>query len=144
MPNNSLAEVFGFPPNNLSFSAERYRKYRLCSYNNKVPSCTKDQAEVMVENINCHNRIFFIDPPYTAAGKKAGSRLYRYWQLNHQRLFEIASNLAGDFMMSYDDTLEVRNWSNFYGFKVRNVGMKNTHNTKMTELLIGRNLDWVE
>ncbi len=46
--------------------------------------------------------------------------------------------------MTYDDTLEVRNWSNFYGFKVRNVGMKNTHNTKMTELLIGRNLDWVE
>lgn len=39
-----LAEVFGFPTDNLSKTAERYRKNRLCPYNNKVPSCTKDKA----------------------------------------------------------------------------------------------------
>ncbi len=44
MPKNPLAEVFGFPPSNLSPLAERYRNYRLCPYNNKVPSCTKDKA----------------------------------------------------------------------------------------------------
>ena len=44
MPKNPLAEVFGFPPSNLSSLAERYRKNRLCPYNNKVPSCTKDKA----------------------------------------------------------------------------------------------------
>lgn len=39
-----LAEVFGFPTDNLSPDAERYRKLRLCPFNNKVPSCTKDKA----------------------------------------------------------------------------------------------------
>lgn len=45
MSNHPLAEVFGFPVDNLSATAERYRKNKLCPYNNKVPSCTKDKAK---------------------------------------------------------------------------------------------------
>lgn len=45
MSNPPLAEVFGFPTGNLSKEAERYRINRLCPYNNKVPSCTKDKAK---------------------------------------------------------------------------------------------------
>jgi len=45
MPNHPLAEIFGFPTDNLSVNAERYRKNKLCPYNNKVPSCTKDKAK---------------------------------------------------------------------------------------------------
>jgi len=41
---NPLAEIFGFPIDNLSTEANRYRKNKLCPYNNKVPSCTKDKA----------------------------------------------------------------------------------------------------
>lgn len=41
---NPLAEVFGFPIDNLEQEATRYRKNKLCPYNNKVPSCTKDKA----------------------------------------------------------------------------------------------------
>jgi hypothetical protein len=41
---NPLAEVFGFPIDNLNADANRYRKSKLCPYNNKVPSCTKDKA----------------------------------------------------------------------------------------------------
>jgi Restriction endonuclease NotI len=44
MSNNPLAEVFGFPSNNFSESAKRYRRNKLCPYNNKVPNCTKDKA----------------------------------------------------------------------------------------------------
>jgi hypothetical protein len=44
MSNNPLAEVFGFPTNNFSEQAGRYRHSRLCPYNNKVPNCTKDKA----------------------------------------------------------------------------------------------------
>lgn len=39
-----LGEVFGFPVSNESSKAQRYRKQKLCPYNNKVPSCTKDKA----------------------------------------------------------------------------------------------------
>jgi hypothetical protein len=44
MNSNPLAEVFGFPIGNQTPEAERYRKNKLCPFNNKVPSCTKDKA----------------------------------------------------------------------------------------------------
>jgi hypothetical protein len=39
-----LAEVFGFPTDNLSPQAMRYRENRLCPFGNTVPNCTKDKA----------------------------------------------------------------------------------------------------
>jgi len=39
-----LAEVFGFPVDNLSERAQRHRRNRLCPYNNRVANCTKDKA----------------------------------------------------------------------------------------------------
>lgn len=39
-----LGEVFGFPVTNDSSKAQRYRKQKLCPFNNKVPNCTKDKA----------------------------------------------------------------------------------------------------
>jgi hypothetical protein len=39
-----LGEVFGFPIENDSSKAQRYRKQKLCPYHNKVPNCTKDKA----------------------------------------------------------------------------------------------------
>lgn len=40
-----LAEVFGFPINNFTVTANRYRSNRLCPFHNKVASCTKDKAK---------------------------------------------------------------------------------------------------
>jgi hypothetical protein len=45
MANHPLAEVFGFPTDNQSADAVRYRRQRLCPFNNKVPNCTKGKAE---------------------------------------------------------------------------------------------------
>lgn len=39
-----LVEVFGFPVDNFSETALRYRSNKLCPFNNKVPNCTKDKA----------------------------------------------------------------------------------------------------
>lgn len=44
MPDHPLGEVFGFPVSNLSSQAHRFRRGRLCPFNNKVPNCTKDKA----------------------------------------------------------------------------------------------------
>ncbi len=44
-PKQPLAEVFGFPINNLSPEAERHRRLKLCPYNNKSPNCTKSRAK---------------------------------------------------------------------------------------------------
>ena len=44
MTKQPLAEVFGFPINNMTKEAIRFRRHRLCPFNNKVPNCTKDKA----------------------------------------------------------------------------------------------------
>jgi len=44
MSKQPLAEVFGFPIDNLENSSERYRKNKLCPFHNRVPSCTKNSA----------------------------------------------------------------------------------------------------
>ena len=87
--------------------------------------------------------VYFIDPPYTFKGKKAGSRLYSHAELDHHALFELVSNLRGDFLMSYDDVDEINLLARRYGFDTHTVPMKNTHHAKATELLIGPNLSWL-
>ena len=42
MPQQPLAEVFGFPIDNLGETASHFRQHKLCPYNNRVPSCTKN------------------------------------------------------------------------------------------------------
>jgi DNA adenine methylase len=86
---------------------------------------------------------FFIDPPYTASGKKAGSRLYRHSELDHEALFSLTASVQGDFLMTYDHAQEVMNLAARHGLCYETVAMKNTHHAEMTELLIGRNLAWL-
>jgi DNA adenine methylase len=90
------------------------------------------------------NTIFFIDPPYTVSTKKAGSRLYKYHEIDHDELFRLASKIKGDFLMTYDDAEEVRALAAKYRFETRLVAMNNTHHATMTELLIGHDLTWVK
>lgn len=45
MPHNLLAEVFGFPADNLSPEAEGVRRGKLCPFNNKTDRCTKDKKD---------------------------------------------------------------------------------------------------
>ena len=79
---------------------------------------------------------FFIDPPYTAAGKKAGRRLYSYNEIDHEKLFERMSRVRGVFMMTYDESLDVIEMARRRGFRMAKVAMKNTHHAVMYELLI--------
>lgn len=80
---------------------------------------------------------FFIDPPYTVAGKKAGCRLYTCFELDHRQLFDLVQALQGDFLTTYDDTQEVRTLTRSY---TQTVPMRNTHHAELAELLIGSNL----
>lgn len=88
--------------------------------------------------------VFFIDPPYTAGGKSAGSRLYTHCAVDHNRLFSLCKKLRGDFLMTYDNAQEVSALAKRHGFFTKPIAMKNTHHAQMTELLIGRNLDWIQ
>jgi len=103
-----------------------------------------DAFEIMTEYRKDPSAAFFIDPPYTAGGKRAGSRLYTHSEIDHERLFSVCEKLRGDFLMTYDNAEEVRALAERHGFLTKPVAMKNTHHAEMSELLIGRNLDWVD
>ncbi len=81
---------------------------------------------------------YFIDPPYTVAGR----RLYTHSAIDHQALFRVAATLRGDFLMTYDDAPEIRRLAEQHGFDTEEIAMKNTHHARKTELLIGRDLSW--
>jgi DNA adenine methylase len=102
-----------------------------------------DGMDILRKYSDRNDTVFFIDPPYTAAGKKAGSRLYRHFELNHEELFETASKLSSDFLMTYDDNDMIQSLAQRYGFDMQVISMKNTHHATMKELLIAPHLDWL-
>ncbi len=103
-----------------------------------------DGLNIMREHVERSDAVFFIDPPYTVAGKKAGTRLYTYNELDHEALFTLAGTLRGDFLMTYDNAEGVQVMAARHGFDVVAITMKNTHHAEMDELLIGRNLGWAK
>ncbi len=103
-----------------------------------------DGLKIMGEFSAHKEVVYFIDPPYTAGGKNAGKRLYRHSEINHKRLFDICDSLRGDFLMTYDNAGEVKELAQKHGFQTRLVPMSNTHHATMAELVIGRNLSWMD
>jgi len=103
-----------------------------------------DGMNVIKEHINNSAAIFFIDPPYTAGGKKAGKRLYKYYELDHEELFKLCESLNGQFIMTYDNADEVKILARRHGFQMRSIPMTNTHHAKMEELVIGRDLSFLD
>ncbi len=103
-----------------------------------------DGLEILEEYKLQSDAVFFIDPPYTAGGKRAGSRLYKHSQIDHDQLFKLCSELSGDFIMTYDNADEVKELAMKYSFQAKPISMKSTHHAEMTELVIGRDLSWME
>ncbi len=99
-----------------------------------------DGIRFIVANSHRPDAVFFIDPPYTVAGR----RLYVHSEIDHEELFRVSAKIKGDFLMSYDNAEPVRALARKFKFAMKEVAMKNTHHTVMSELLIGRNLAWLD
>jgi DNA adenine methylase len=98
----------------------------------------------VIENYLDHkNMTYFIDPPYTVSGKKAGKRIYLHHNIDHRRLFKMFQNVKGDFLFTYNSSEELMIMAHEKDFQSKLISMKNTHHNVMTELVIGRNLSWV-
>lgn len=120
----------------------RKRILSIARVKDKISFIEGDGLKIIKEYLNDNNTVFFIDPPYTAGGKKAGKRLYNFNDVNHEELFALANRIKGRCILTYDDASEVRKLADKYGFKYKLVGMKNTHNTQMKELVISKDLNW--
>src|SRR5690554_5057673 len=99
---------------------------------NRICFIRGDAFEVLEQNINNKNAYFFIDPPYTVAGK----RLYKYFDIDHERLFALTARLKGKFMLTYDDTTEIRQLANKFNLQFRTIPMKTTHHLEKNEIIL--------
>lgn len=97
-----------------------------------------DGMDVMQEHNRQSKTVTFADPPYTAGtkGKRAGNRLYVHFQLDHERLFDLAAAQKGDFLMTYDDDDEVKAMAEARGLRVCKVPMRGTHHRQTMELVV--------
>lgn len=118
----------------------RQRILDIVSIRDRVTFFHGDGIEIMRNMADDHNTIFFIDPPYTVAGR----RLYTHGEIDHNLLFSVAESLNGDFLMTYDNDDQIRNLAEGQEFEYRTVVMRTAHHTEKTELLIGRDLSWLE
>jgi len=103
-----------------------------------------DGLDVIFQYAHRKDAVFFIDPPYTVGGKKAGARLYRHCNLNHDRLFLLCGAIKGDFLMTYDNADEAKVLARRHGFQMRLIPMNNTHHATIEELVIGKDLAWMD
>jgi DNA adenine methylase len=122
--------------------AKRFLDLRLIA--DKISFQKRDGLEVIQEFSALEDVFFFIDPPYTAGGKRAGRRLYKHFELDHERLFRICESIKGDFLMTYDNADTVIEMARSHKFQMRLIPMTNTHHAKMEELVIGKNLLWMD
>ena len=60
---------------------------------NQINFVKDDAFEVCEKNANREDVVYFIDPLYRAAGQ----RLYRYLEINHEALFDLASDYRAIF-----------------------------------------------
>ncbi len=109
----------------------------------KLTVLTGDAFQFVAPYIDDKRNAFFIDPPYSAGGKNAGKRLYTHFDLDHERLFDLCDSMAGDFLMTYDNADEVKVMARARAFDTRLIAMKNTHHAEMSELVVGKNLQWL-
>jgi len=99
----------------------------------------QDAFEIIEEYRSNRDVSFFIDPPYTVAGR----RLYKYHQIDHERLFKLCAAVQGKLIMTYDNADEIKKLADKYAFNSVEIIMKTTHHTHKKELLIGKDLSWI-
>lgn len=104
----------------------------------KIDFIPGDAFKILEQNKNNKEAFFFIDPPYTIAGK----RLYTYFDIDHEKLFQSTAQLKGKFMLTYDDTTEIRQLADKYDLQYRTIPMKTTHHLKKNEIIISDNFNW--
>lgn len=122
--------------------SKRFSNLKLVA--DRILFCKDDGLEVIQKYSRRQDVVFFIDPPYTAGGKRAGKRLYRHFTLDHERLFTLCESVKGDFLMTYDNADEVKMMARNHGFQMRLIPMTNTHHATMQELVIGKDLSWMD
>jgi DNA adenine methylase len=82
----------------------------------------------------------YIDPPYPDLGED----LYRKAEVNHAELFETLATWPGNWFATYNNHALIGALCHQYGFRYERLQMRSAHHAEKTELVIGRDLDWLK
>ncbi len=104
----------------------------------KIVFLQKDAFTVIEQYKDEKTCAFFVDPPYTVAGK----RLYTHFVIDHKKLFALLSKVKGSFLITYDDTYEITRLAEEFNLEYRRIPMKTTHHITKYELIISDSFDW--
>jgi DNA adenine methylase len=96
-----------------------------------------DYIDKYKDNEDCY---FFIDPPYFVAGR----RMYTHFDIDHEHLFKLTSQIKGKFLLTYDNADEIVELAKKYNLRYTTIPMKTTHHLEKRELLISDNFDWLK
>lgn len=114
------------------------RLFEIAKSRDRIGFCETDGLqllEIMLRECGSDTAVF-VDPPYTAGGKRAGARLYTHNALAHERLFAMLADCNANFLMTYDRASEIVALVRKHGFHAVQVLMKNTHHNRVPELII--------
>ena len=107
-------------------------------HSDRIIFCETDGMLLLDTILSHHDKdiVVFVDPPYTAGGKRVGRRLYAHSDIDHERLFEILDTTRVNFLMTYDYSPEILALIDRHGFHAVRVHMKNSHHALLPELII--------
>lgn len=116
------------------------RLNKIAAYADRIVFCEGDGLALLPHLLHGWGKraALFLDPPYTAGGKKAGKRLYAANAFDHTALFDFLGKRQVNFLMTYDEAPEVVQLVARHGFHAVRVEMRNTHTRVMRELVITR------
>ncbi len=106
----------------------------------KITFIHGDAFDVLNKDFYQDNVYFFIDPPYTIAGK----RLYTYFDVNHEEIFRRVSDMTCHYLMTYDKSDYVISLAEKYSLNWKTIPMTTTQHIQKDEILISDNFDWFD
>lgn len=96
-----------------------------------------DGIQAISKFSNLRNTVrFFVDPPYPEMDCRRGNRLYTYNKLDHEKLFALLDSTNGDFLLTYNDSPQVRALTAKHKFALTLINMRGTHGLPRYEMLI--------
>ena len=110
----------------------------ISAHADRLTFCETDGMQLLAATAGSPGSVVFADPPYTAGGKRAGTRLYASHEVDHPLLFEILDGAGAEFLMTYDRAPEIVSLVGRHGFHAVEVSMKNGHHARVPELVITR------
>jgi len=95
-----------------------------------------DGISVLKSFRNRQKTAAFIDPPYTANGKGAGVRLYRYHDVDSAELFNVAEEFSGPMIITYHRSVVVRRQAEAAEIRCQTINVRTAHSLNRRELIM--------